>query len=115
MVLARVAILSVGLMVLGSGVGFGQDPSTGSGQAFPNKPIRIVTAGAGGGNDFMARLIAQAISGLLGQPVIVDNRAGDRPVEIVSKAPPDGHTLLLDGGSFWIGPLLRKTSYRSQR
>ena len=96
-------IFTVGLMVVGASVV--------SGQTFPTKPIRIVTAGVGGANDFMARLIAQAISGPLGQPVIVDNRAGDRPQEIVFKAPPDGYNVLLDGGSFWFGPLLRKTSY----
>ena len=45
-----------------------------AGQDYPNKPVRIVTAAAGGGSDFTARLIAQGISGPLGQPVIVDNR-----------------------------------------
>ena len=60
----------------------------------------------------MARLIAQGISGPLGQPVIVDNRAsGIIPGEIVAKAPPDGYTLLVGGGSLWIAPLLQKTPY----
>lgn len=65
------------------------------GQDYPTKPIRIVTGGAGGGTDFTARLIAQGISGPLGQPVVVENRgAGIIPVEFVSKAPPDGYTLV---------------------
>ena len=85
---------------------------TGQAQDFPNKPIRIITDGAGTGNDLMARLVAQGIAGPLGQPVIVDNRSpSDRPVAIVMKAPPDGHTLLLTGGSLWNAPLLRKTFY----
>lgn len=77
------------------------------GQTFPNKPIRMVTGNVGGGADFVARLIAQGISGPLGQPVIVDNRpAGPISGEIVAKAQPDGHTLLVGGSNFSIGTLL---------
>ena len=82
------------------------------GQTYPTKPIRIVTANAGGGNDIMARLIAQGISGPLGQPVIVDNRGGGMFTgDLVSKAPADGYTLLAHSNSVWIGPLLQKTPY----
>ena len=82
-------------------------------QDFPNKPIRIVTSAAGGGSDFVARLVAQGISPLLGQPVIVDNRGGGGTVtgEMVARSTPDGYTLLLIGSNFWIVPLLQKTSY----
>jgi tripartite-type tricarboxylate transporter receptor subunit TctC len=81
-------------------------------QDFPNRPIRIVTAPAGGNSDFIARQIASGISGPLGQPVIVDNRAGGIvPVEVVMKSRPDGYTLLLDGASFWVGPLLESLPY----
>ncbi len=81
-------------------------------QNYPNKPIRIVTSNIGGGSDFTARLIAQGITGPLGQPVIVENRpSGIIPAEIVSKAPADGYTLYLSGSNFWIGPLLQKTPY----
>ena len=56
---------------------------------FPTRPLRIVTSGLGGGADFAARLIAQGISGPLGQSVIVDNRAsGFIPGETVAKARP---------------------------
>ena len=97
-------IFSIGMMVPGAGVV--------SGQTYPNKPIRIVTASAGGGADFDARLVAQGISGTLGQPVIVDNRgAGILATEIVAKAPPDGYTLLVTGTSLWTSPLLRKAPY----
>jgi tripartite-type tricarboxylate transporter receptor subunit TctC len=78
----------------------------------PSRPIRIVTTAVGGGGDFVARLLAQSISGPLGQPVIVDNRsAGVIVGELVSRAPPDGHTLLVNSNSFWTGPLLEKTPY----
>ena len=83
-----------------------------SAQNYPSKPIRIVTAGVGGTSDFMSRLIAQGISGPLGQPIIVENRpTGFIPGETVSKAPPDGYSLLLQAGNFWITPLLQKTPY----
>ena len=82
-----------------------------SGQNYPNRPVRIVCSQPGGGGDFAARMISNAISGSLGQQVIVDNRASVLPGEIVAKAPPDGYTLLLDAASFWIGPLLQETPY----
>ena len=92
-------VLSVGVMFLGAGAS--------SGQSYPTKPIRLLTSTPGGGNDFIARLIAQGISGSLGQQVIVDNRAGNFVVgTIVAKAPPDGYTLVVFSNAFWYGPLL---------
>jgi tripartite-type tricarboxylate transporter receptor subunit TctC len=76
------------------------------GQDFPNKPIRIVTSSAGGGNDFATRIIAQGISPSLGQQVVVDNRSRDIPGEIVKNAAPDGYTLLVAGSSHWLLPYL---------
>ena len=99
-----VAIISAGILVLGAGVVAGQD--------YPNKPIRIVTSAAGGGSDFTTRQIAQGITGPLEQPVIVENRAA--PViatETVAKAPPDGYTLLVGGGTLWLMPLMQKVNY----
>src|SRR5262249_10852595 len=80
-------------------------------QDYPAKPIRIITTGAGGGSDFASRQIAQGISGPLGQPVIVDNRANALVGEAGSKAPPDGYTLTLTGASLWLTPLLQPTPY----
>ena len=82
-------------------------------QNFPIKPIRVVASEPGGGGDFVARLIAQGMSGGLGQQVLVDNRGGSViiPAEIVAKAPADGYTLLLIGSTLWIEPLMRKTPY----
>ena len=77
-------------------------------QSFPSKPLHIVTAGVGGGSDYTSRLIGQAITGPLGQPVIVDNRpSGVIPGETVAKAAPDGHTLLVTSNTLWLTPLLR--------
>jgi tripartite-type tricarboxylate transporter receptor subunit TctC len=82
-------------------------------QTYPNKPIRMVTSAAGGSADFAARLIAQGLTGDLGQQVVVDNRGGSvsTSVAIVAKAPPDGYTLLLYASSLWIAPLLQQVSY----
>jgi tripartite-type tricarboxylate transporter receptor subunit TctC len=75
-------------------------------QTFPTKPMRIVTGGAGGGNDIAARLIAEGLTATLGQQVIVENRAsGFAPGETVAKAAPDGHTIVLSGRSHWMAPL----------
>jgi tripartite-type tricarboxylate transporter receptor subunit TctC len=80
-------------------------------QTYPVKPLRVITAEPGGGNDFAARVIGQAIAPKLGQPWIVDNRGGAGgaiAAEAVAKAPPDGYTLLVYAGNVWTIPLLRK-------
>ncbi len=91
-------MLSVGLMVSGAGVV--------SSQNYPNKPIRIVTSEPGGGNDIVARLVAEGLTASLGQRVIVDNR-GIIAAEIAAKATPDGYTLLIYGSNIWLMQYLR--------
>lgn len=80
-------------------------------QEYPARSIRIVTAPAGGGNDFSARLVARGIADSLGQQVIVDNRPTVLAPEIVAKAASDGYTMLLNGSSHWIGPFVERVSY----
>lgn len=78
-------------------------------QDYPVKPIRIVTAEAGGGSDFVSRIIGQGLSTSWGKPVVVDNRGGGVVAgEIVSRAPADGYTLLYYGSTLWLLPLIRK-------
>jgi tripartite-type tricarboxylate transporter receptor subunit TctC len=96
-------IFSAGLAIAGASAAFCQE--------YPSKPIRIIASEPGGGQDFVARLIAQGITAPMGQPVIVDNRPSNIAVEVVAKAAPDGYTLLLSGSSFTATPLLRETSY----
>ncbi len=77
-------------------------------QTYPEKPIRMIVTGIGGGVDFAARLITPPLSVSLGQQVIVDNRpSGTIPGEVVSRAAPDGYTVLFTSGSLWVGPFLQ--------
>jgi len=80
-------------------------------QAYPARPITIVVPfAAGGGNDILARLLAQRMSAALGQPVVIENRAGAAGTvgaRAVAKAPPDGYTLMVGhSGVFAIAPSL---------
>lgn len=68
-------------------------------QAWPNKPVTIVVGyAAGGGVDFTARLVAEKLPALIGQPVVVENRPSVGAVvgsAFVAKAKPDGYTLMM--------------------
>ena len=79
------------------------------GQAYPSKPVRVVTSAPGGGSDMVSRLLAQGLTTSLRQQVLVDNRGGGVVAgEIVAKSAPDGYTLLFYGSALWLLPLMRK-------
>ena len=90
--------------LLASAVSFAQD--------YPVKPIRFVVAYApGGATDAFARPVAHRLSQLLGQPVIVENRAGGNSIigtDHVAKAAPDGYTLLVNPASHLLIPFYNK-------
>lgn len=84
-----------------------------SAQGYPVKPIRLIVPFAPGGpNDIVGRVVAQKVSELIGQPIIVDNRAGAGGAvgtAAVGVASPDGYTLLISGtSSLAINPGLYK-------
>jgi len=97
MVNARLLLLMMSSCLLSGAV---------SAQTWPTKVVRMVTGSvAGGGADITGRPIAQRMSELLKQQVIIDNRPGAAGLlanDLVAKAAPDGHTLLLTPGSFLI-------------
>lgn len=76
---------------------------------YPSKPIRLVATGGGGSHEYAARFLAPALEKAFGQPVNLDFQpeSGSDQAEIVSKAVPDGHTLLVSGRTHWLIPLLR--------
>src|SRR5262249_2452214 len=86
-------------------------------QTYPAKPIRVVVPFAAGGiTDILARALGQKLGESLGQPIVVDNRPGANSqvgAEIVSRAAPDGYTLLVSADTtFVMNPhLTPKLSY----
>src|SRR5258706_4143236 len=101
--LARPLLLLAGLLLA----------APASAQYYRVRPIRlIVPYGAGGGSDFVARVIGQKLSELLGQQVVVDNRPGAASLlgtEIAARSAPDGYTLLLADSGFTINPAFYKS------
>src|SRR5213075_2026627 len=78
---------------------------------FPSRPVRLLVPNPpGGATDTVARVLAPRMSETLGQPVIVENRAGSNgniAIDMTAKAPPDGHTILLGADAqIVIGPHL---------
>ena len=101
------SLLVAAALVATAGVAHAQpNPSTGSGRGFPTKPIRfVVPFSPAGGTDTVARAIAQKMSENWGQPVVIENRTGAGGTigtNIVAKATPDGHTVLLSSAAFAI-------------
>jgi tripartite-type tricarboxylate transporter receptor subunit TctC len=89
--LARAFVFLLSLGLIGSAAA--QAPG------YPSRPIKIIAPSAPGGPvDFFSRIVGQKLSELLGQPVLVENHGGAGGtigVDLVAKAPPDGHTILL--------------------
>ena len=84
-------------------------------QTYPQRPVRVVVnVSAGGGVDSIARVIAQHYASVWGQPVVVDNRTGGGGsigVETVTKAAPDGHTLLVSSSSVVTNAAVQPQGY----
>jgi len=82
-------------------------------QAFPSKPLRLVTPFPPGGSaDIIARVTAHGVSEVVGQPVVVENRAGAGGVtgtDYVAKQPPDGYALILISGAYPVYPAMLKS------
>ena len=89
-------------------------------QGYPSKPIRIVVSGAPGGSpDVVSRLMSPKLVEALGQPIVIDTRAGASgriAVEVAAKAVPDGHTLLMvTSSTACVEVISRKNQYEIAR
>ncbi|VCU70514.1 Tripartite tricarboxylate transporter family receptor [Pigmentiphaga humi] len=97
-----IAGLAGAIMCLGMGLA--------AASTYPDKPIRlIVPYTPGGATDILAREVGQRLSGVLGQPVVIENRpggSGNIGGALVARAAPDGYTLLLDGLNLATNPSL---------
>ncbi len=95
-------------------------PSTAPGQAYPNRPVRLIIPWPPGqATDLVGRILAQKLSELFGQQAIADNRAGAGGMigtDVVAKAAPDGYTILAaSSGPVTVNPLLQKAAYDVDR
>ncbi|HZL41574.1 MAG TPA: tripartite tricarboxylate transporter substrate binding protein [Pseudolabrys sp.] len=91
-------------------------PGLACAQDFPNRPIHlIVPFPPGGPNDIIARTVAQRMSEILKQPIIIDNRGGQGGVlgtDQIAKSAPDGYTIgIVSAGALAISPSMEKVAY----
>jgi tripartite-type tricarboxylate transporter receptor subunit TctC len=88
-------------------------PAPARAQSYPSKPIRVIVPfAAGGAVDVLARLVSAKMSDSIGQPVIIENRAGaagNVAADAVAKSPPDGYTILQNTNGQAISPALYKS------
>jgi len=80
---------------------------------YPTRPVRIVTATPGGGNDFLARIVAPPLGNAIGQQIIVDNRPSRLVGGIAARSTPDGYTLVVGGSTLQYTPLLERIDYNA--
>ncbi len=94
-----------------------QSASTGSGQAYPERPIRLlIPAAPGTGSDYFGRTVAGALTEIYKQQIVADNRAGAGGLigaQMIATANPDGYTLGMASSSLIVAPLFQtKPQYR---
>ena len=114
-ILVRALTVAAGLLLTGAALA-----QTAAVAAYPIRPVRLVVPFAPGGtNDVLGRVVGEKLSERLGQPFVIDNRAGANSVigsEMVARANPDGYTLLIVSAGFAVNPTLsRKLPYDSER
>ena len=112
------AIAAIAFALVGSAAA--QAPAAGAAGVYPNRPIRMVIPWPPGqATDLAGRVLAQKLSEIFGQPVVIDNRAGAGGMmgtDNAAKSPADGYTLLAaSSGPVTVNPLLQKAPYDVNR
>ena len=106
----RLSAFICGFMSVSGLSEYAQSASTDSGQAYPNKPIRMIVISApGGSTDILSRAVGRALTESLGQTIVLDNKPGGGGIiatETLAKAPPDGYTILMSNTSHSVLPSL---------
>ena len=96
-----------------------QSHSTGSGQAYPSKPVRVIVPFATGGPDTVARLVGAELAARWGQPFVIENRPAANGMvghEAVARSAPDGYTLMVTSSGFVVAPsIYKKLPYDPER
>lgn len=108
------------LGVATAALALGARPRAGAAQQWPGRPIRVVLpVPPGGGTDILGRIVQPHLQERLGQPVLIENRAGGGMTigtNTVAKAEPDGHTMLMIDTAIAVNPhLYRSLPYDTQR
>jgi len=102
--------MSVGVALAGHQFAVAQGAAPAPAADYPSRTIRIVVpSSAGGGIDVIARILGPRLTELWKKPVVVDNRPGAGGVigtDVVAKAAPDGHTVLITAGGYTLNPSL---------
>lgn len=80
-------------------------------QNYPDKPIHIYAAPAGGGVDYVARVLSSELPDAVGQPGIVENRPTLIAIETAKSLPPDGYGVIVMGLPLWLLPLVQDVSW----
>jgi tripartite-type tricarboxylate transporter receptor subunit TctC len=115
----HIAALAACLALSTAAPALAQDPSTGSGQAWPTKPVKIVCPFPPGGSvDPLARLLGAKLSDALGQQFIVENRTGASGAigtAYAAKQPADGYTFVITFDTHAIIPFLQKLPYDTEK
>jgi tripartite-type tricarboxylate transporter receptor subunit TctC len=102
------------LALMAAALGAGASPVTA--QDWPVRPVKVIVPyGPGGISDILARMTADRLAKMLGQPFVIDNRGGAGGVigtEFAAHSPNDGYTLYLGGGAqFTVNPLVKRLTY----
>ena len=88
-------------------------PAWAQGQAYPNKPVRVIIPFPPGGTlDFIGRTLAQKMSEQTGQTFVIENKPGGNGfigADAVAKAPADGYTLLFNASTFTTAPMTMRS------